>query len=84
MLTDSTSLEASVSGGDNSSVEIVEDEELMSECAIVYLLVWMLSVRGVRNVTFFGAGNIGLDCAKDIRLPLVLGIGPLLRIEVML
>ncbi|KAK3100868.1 hypothetical protein LTR53_018878, partial [Teratosphaeriaceae sp. CCFEE 6253] len=38
----------------------------------------------MRNATFFAAGNTGLDRAYGLRLLRVRGIGPLLKIEVML
>ena len=71
-------------GEGSSRVEIVDDEDSMSECAIMYLVVLMSSVKGARNATFFGVGNIGRGRANDVFLLLVFGRGPLLSIEGML
>jgi len=56
----------------------------MSECFIVYFSFLISSVNGARKATFFAAGNIGLDCAKVRRWLVLRGIGPLVRIELML
>jgi hypothetical protein len=75
----------SVSGGDSSNVEMVDIDDSMSECRIVYRSVVMSSVSGARKATFFAAGNIGLDCA-NARLWFIpaLGSGLLVKIEVTL
>lgn len=72
------------SGSDNSKVEIVDVDDSISECFIVYADVLMSSVNGVRKDTCFVAGNIALDCEKDILRVLLLGSGLLLNIDVML
>jgi hypothetical protein len=51
--------EFSESGDDVASEEMVEEEELRSECARVYLTFLISSSSGVRNDTFFSAGNSG-------------------------
>jgi hypothetical protein len=46
----------------DDSTEAIEDVEAsISECAKVYLTVLISSSRGVRNDTFFVAGNIGRE-----------------------
>lgn len=50
------------SGDSDDSTEATEDVEAsISECAKVYLTVLISSSRGVRNDTFFVAGNIGRE-----------------------
>lgn len=70
--------------GESSSVDIVDVDDSMSECFIVYVEVLMSSVNGVRNETCFVAGNIGFDCVRDILRVLLRGSGLLLRIDVTL
>lgn len=55
-----------------------EDSMSMSECANVYFTVLISSSSGVRNDTFFSAGNKGLTGAilRDVS-----GAGPLVRME---
>lgn len=72
------------SGGDSSRVDMVDDDESMSDCAMVYLLFLMSSVKGARKETFFDASKVGRDGAKDVFMLLVLGNGPLLNIDVIL
>lgn len=71
-------------GGGSSSVEIVDEDDSMSECFNVYFSVLMSSVNGARNATFFVAGNIGFDCENVRRWLVLLGIGPLVRMDVTL
>ena len=68
---------------DGDSSVVVEDADSMSECAMVNLMFQMVSVKGARNDTLFAMGNIGRDCANDIRLPPI-DFAPLVRMEVML
>lgn len=50
------------SDGSTEKVDAVEDvEDSMSECAKVYFTVVISSSRGVRNDTFFAAGNMGRE-----------------------
>lgn len=44
-----------------ASEEMVELDDSSSECATVYFVVVISSSSGVRNETFFSAGNSGLD-----------------------
>ena len=74
----------SVSGGDSSSVEMVEMDDSISECRIVYFSVVISSVSGARNATFFAVGNIGRDCAKFRLWAPTLGRGLFVKIEVTL
>jgi len=74
----------SVSGGDSSRVDMVEIDDSMSECRIVYFSVVMSSVNGAANATFFDVGNIGLDCAKVLRWVEGFGSGLLVKIDVAL
>jgi hypothetical protein len=74
----------SVSGGDSSSVEMVEIEDSMSECLMVYRSVVISSVSGARNATFFAVGNIGRDCEKVFLWTPTLGKGLFVKIDVML
>lgn len=73
-----------MSGGDSSSVEIVDIDDSMSECLMVYLSVVMSSVSGARKATFFAVGNIGRDCAKFLLWTPTLGIGLFVKIDVAL
>ena len=50
----------------------------------MYISVLISSVKGARKATFFAAGNIGRDRANDRRLFWLRGIGPFVRIDVML
>ena len=74
----------SVSGGDSSSVEMVEMDESMSECLMVYFSVVISSVSGARNATFFAVGNIGRDCEKFLLWVPTLGRGLFVKIDVTL
>ena len=72
------------SGGDSSSVEIVEADDSMSECRHVYFSVLISSSSGALNATFFAEGNMGFDCASPRLTLRVRGMGPLDRIDVVL
>lgn len=65
-------------------MDIDDSDDWMSECATVYLVFLISSVKGARKATFFAAGNMGRDCAYDSLFRFGLGKGRLLRIEVML
>lgn len=74
----------SVSGGERSRVDMVEIDDSMSECRIVYLSVVISSVNGAAKATFFAVGNIGFDCAKVLRCVDGRGNGLLVKIDVAL
>jgi hypothetical protein len=74
----------SVSGGDSSKVDMVDIDDSMSECRIVYRSVVMSSVSGARKATFLAAGNIGLVCANVLLWIPALGSGLLVKIDVTL
>lgn len=63
---------------------MVDDDESISDCAMVYLVFLISSVKGARKETVFDARNNGRVGAEDVLMLLVLGNGPLLDIEVML
>ena len=62
-------------------MEMVDEDESISLCAMVYFVVLISSVKGARKATFFAEGNIGLVCASDRLLRLSRGRGPLLNID---
>lgn len=60
---------------------MVDVDDSISECLIVYLVVWISSVKGALNATLFVAGNIGLDCANDVMRAGFRAIGLLSNID---
>lgn len=53
----------------------------MSECLSVYFDVMISSVNWVRNATFLGVGNMGLDCANEVVRHLLRSPGPFFRMD---
>lgn len=61
---------------------MVDDDDSISECLIVNLLVLISSVNGARKATFLDVGNIGRDWEKEAVRQRSRETGPLVKTDV--